>query len=110
MKLIFIIGKFDDPIAWKRQCNIHQALATASQIIIAKPNWFPIIPHSNTGPLYGMASERYFRTGSIELMLRCDAVFEQANAGDSNGSLDELAAANASSLPIYNLVAQLPNE
>jgi hypothetical protein len=101
MKVIYIAGKYRDPRgAYYIQSNIREAERVA--LLVWKSGGVALCPHKNTALFDGALGipDETWLLGDIELMKRCDAVFEMENSQESEGAQREIAVAEALGIPV----------
>jgi hypothetical protein len=108
MKLVYIAGPYRAPTTWGIAQNIHAAKEAGA--IVASLGAYPVIPHSNTAHMDGIASDDLWLAGTLELMRRCDAVVMVHGWQRSTGSKAEHAEAIRLGLPIHELAAFFTEE
>jgi hypothetical protein len=91
--------------AFGREANIFHAREAGARL--AKAGHMPIIPHANTAQFDGLNTDEFFLDATLELMLRCDAVFLMPNWQDSTGARAEKEEAEQLGLPVYTSIAEL---
>jgi len=99
MKLIYIAGPYRAPTTWGIAENIHAARMAGA--MVAQLGAYPVIPHSNTAHMDGIASDDLWLSGTLELMRRCDGVILIPGWKRSTGSKNEHAEAIRLGLPVF---------
>lgn len=108
LKIIQIIGKYNGDSWWEIERNIDKAKHYAG--LLLKKGYMPIVPHSNSGGLYGICPESFFYEGYKEILRRCaDCVFVLDNYKTSPGSLGEIEVAEMKRIPIYYDIESVPD-
>jgi hypothetical protein len=100
MKLIYIAGPYRAPTTWGIAQNIHRAREAGA--IVAASGAYPVIPHSNTAHMDGVADDALWLAGTLELMRRCDGVVMAKGFMSSSGAVAEHNEAVARRMPIYS--------
>jgi hypothetical protein len=100
MKLVYIAGPYRAPTTWGIAQNIHAAREAGA--LVASLGAYPVIPHSNTAHMDGIASDDLWLSGTLELMRRCDAVVMVGRWLASFGAVAEHNEAKTRGLPVFN--------
>jgi hypothetical protein len=106
MKIIMVVGPFNDHSARQRELNIVEAIRAAKHVLAC--GHFPICPHLNTGLFYGVHPEGLFRAGYLDLLRRCDGILTCCGWEKSEGASAEVALAKQLNIPIYGAWHDLP--
>ncbi len=72
MKVAYIAGPHRAKTAWGRQCNINRAADVAAKYWLK--GYAVVCPHKNTSQFDGLAPDRVWLEGDLEIMRRCDVV------------------------------------
>jgi hypothetical protein len=99
VKLIYIAGPYRAPTTWGIAQNIHRAREAGA--VVASMGAYPMIPHSNTAHMDGVADDALWLEGTMEVMRRCDGVVMIKGFLSSRGAVDEHNEAVARRMPIY---------
>ena len=99
MKLIYVAGPYRAPTTWGIAQNIHHARAVGA--VIAELGAYPVIPHSNTAHMDGVADDALWLAGTLELMRRCDGVVMFGLWKKSNGATAERREAMERGIPVH---------
>jgi hypothetical protein len=99
IKIIYIAGPYRGADMWIVNCNIHKAETAAR--MIAGLGAMPLSPHSLTARMSGVEAEKFWISGTLELMRRCDAVFVLSGWRASEGTKGEIAEAERVGLPMF---------
>lgn len=91
--------------AFGREKNIAAAREVGARL--ARAGHLPVIPHANTAQFDGLNTDEFFLEATLELMVRCDAVFLMPNWESSAGARAEKAEAEALGLPVFTTIAEL---
>jgi hypothetical protein len=107
MKVVYIAGKFRGPNAWEIHRNVHRAEQAA--LWVAQAGAMPLCPHANTAHFHGTCTDDFWIDGTLELLRRCDALFnfDPARALESAGTRGEIAEAKRLGLPVFERHADL---
>ncbi len=105
MKLIYIAGKYTAPSRCAIQANIQAAREAADAV--ARMGAFPVTPHLLGQGLEDAGDEQFWYDGTLELMLRCDAIFLVEGWDQSKGAREELTRAKEKGLPFFHSEAAL---
>jgi hypothetical protein len=99
MRLVYIAG----PYRSKTVHGVTQNIARAKAIgdIVIRMGHYPLIPHKNTELCEGLADDDFFIKGTMEMMLRCDAVLVTPMWEASSGTRGEIIAAHQNSIPVF---------
>lgn len=102
--LVYIAGPYRAPSHWQIEQNIQRARNQGA--IIACLGAYPVIPHANTSHFGGLLPEtinedEFFLSGTLALMLRCDAVFAIPGWGASLGASEEVKRAGVAHIPVF---------
>lgn len=100
MKLVYVAGPYRAPTAWGIEQNIQRARVMGA--LVAAAGCYPVIPHSNTSHMDGLAPDELWLEGTLELMRRCDAVVFTFDWPDSSGARAERAEARRIGLPCFD--------
>ena len=100
MKLIFISGPFRASNAWEIEHNIRQAEAIALELW--RMGFAVICPHTNTRFFQGAAPDKIWLQGYLEMLRRCDAIYQMPNSSKSEGCKVELEFAKDHNTPIID--------
>ncbi len=91
--------------AFGREKNIAAAREIGARL--ARDGHLPVIPHANTAQFDGLNTDEFFLEATLELMVRCDAVFLMPNWESSAGARAEKAEAEKLGLPVFTTIAEL---
>lgn len=105
MTVIFISGPYSAQDAVVKRQNIRQAREAANAVWAR--GMVAICPHTNSGDFDGVAPERTFLDGYLELVHRSDAVLSLPGWEQSRGSRAEIAEAAAYGIPVFSSVDTL---
>jgi hypothetical protein len=98
VKLIYIAGPYRSKTTWGIAQNIHRARQVGAAV--ACLGAYPVIPHSNTAHMDGVADDSLWLAGTLELMRRCDGVVMVDGWRDSVGATTERTEAFKQSIPV----------
>jgi hypothetical protein len=100
LKIIYVAGKLTGKDNFEISRNVRAAEDVAMEVV--KLGAMPLIPHANTGlNFFGTATEEFWYEGTVELMLRCDAVILVPGWTRSKGVALVMNAAQAKLMPIF---------
>lgn len=105
MKVVYIAGKFTGANTWEIENNVRAAETMALQV--AKLGAMPLCPHTNTRFFHGTCTHEFWYAGTLELMVRCDAIMLVPGWEESNGVKMELVEAEARKMPVFDSLAAL---
>lgn len=106
LKLLYIAGSFrarNNPFGYntfEQERNIRKA-ETCMVRVNDIPGWFGISPHTMTRNLQGAHPDEVYINGTMELMLRCDAVLMLEGWEGSEGAKGELKEAERTGMKVY---------
>ena len=100
MKLIYIAGPYRAQTTWGIAQNIHRAREAGA--LVASFGAYPVIPHSNTAHMDGVADDALWLGGTLELMRRCDGVVFCRGWMSSSGSVAEHNEAKRLNIATWN--------
>src|SRR5690349_14403982 len=99
IKLVYIAGPYRGATAWDRDQNIVRARQLGAEVV--KRGALPVIPHSNTAHMDGIAPDEFWLAGTLEQMRRCGAVLFTPDWKCSTGARAEQAEAERIALPQF---------
>lgn len=105
MKVVYIAGPYRAPTQWQIEQNIFNARAVG--VTVARLGAMPLIPHSNTAHMDGIADDQFWLDGTLELCRRCDALVTVLGWTDSSGAKAEVAETLALGKPVFHSQEQL---
>lgn len=91
MKLLYIAGPLAAPTMLEVRRHIEAARDLGLEV--ARCGVFPVIPHTNTGELFGHLDETWWLDGYLELLRRCDGILLLPTWSTSKGAIAEYEAA-----------------
>jgi len=104
MYLVYIAGPYRADTFWEIEQNIQKAKLYAARVIKDyNGEYYPVIPHSNTGHFGGLKDEKYFLEGTMEQLKRCDAIVLIPGWDKSKGSIAEFKYALDNDMPILKI-------
>lgn len=116
MKLVYIAGPYRPTKDKSIEQNIMAARNKALQLVLASVNdlggeWFPMVPHLNTANfdvLIGGVPDKYYLDGTMNLMLKCDAVLLTQPDADSisSGTIAEISVAKTCNIPVFRTLEE----
>jgi hypothetical protein len=101
VKLVYIAGKYRGKTPEAVEQNILVAESLAAAVLAA--GIMPVVTHSMTRNMDGVASDAFMLAWTLEIMRRCDAVILVHNWRDSAGSLAEVDEAKRIGIPVFGL-------
>lgn len=105
MKTVLISGAFTADNSEDREKNIKLA-AELGEHILSKMKCLPVIPHTNTGAMFGRVSEDKVLTGYLKLLTQVDCVYMLPNWERSKGATSEHQLAKEIAKPcFYDLIS-----
>lgn len=101
MRIVYVAGPFAAPCAWEVEHNVR--LAEACGLEVARLGAMPLIPHANTRFFHGVTgiAASFWYRGTLELLLRCDAMIVVGDWESSRGSKAELRACDEHDIPFF---------
>ncbi|MFA5053195.1 MAG: DUF1937 family protein [Parcubacteria group bacterium] len=105
MKVVYIAGPYRAPTQWQREQNIFKAREVG--VMVARLGAMPLIPHSNTAHMDGIADDQFWLDGTLELCRRCDALVTVLGWKDSSGAQNEVKEIYALGKPVFHSQDQL---
>lgn len=107
MKVIYIAGRYTAPDSWAIENNIRAAESLAFEV--AKLGAMPLCPHTLTRFFHSTAvpTSSFWYEGTLELMVRCDAIILVPGWEGSNSVKLELVEAEARKMPVFDSLATL---
>lgn len=99
MKLVFVAGPYRGANAWEVTQNCNQAEALGYKV--AQLGAMPVIPHMNTRNFDGTLTDEFWLDGTMELMLRCDALIATEDWPKSRGAQHEVQTAVGLDKPVF---------
>ena len=104
--IVFIVGPYRGPSAWKIEQNIRRAESVALEVW--KAGHVAVCAHAMTRDYQDELPDDVWLSGIRCIMARCDAILCVSGFLDSEGSVAEVALAREHGLPIYYGAGQLP--
>jgi hypothetical protein len=105
MKVVFIAGPYRAATVRGIVENIRRAEAVA--IEVWKLGAAALCPHLCTALFDGVMPDEVWLNGALELLRRCDAVVLVHGWSYSQGTLNEITAAQGLGLPVFDDLAKL---
>jgi hypothetical protein len=107
LRVVYVAGRFRGPTAWEIHRNVFAAEHAA--MAVAKAGAMPLCPHANTANFHGTCTDAFWLAGTLELLRRCDAVFnfDPARALESVGTQGEIAEARRLGKPVFESIEAL---
>lgn len=99
MIVVYIAGKYRGANAWEVAQHIREAESLA--FAVAKLGAMPLCPHTNTAHFDGTLTAEFWLEGTLELMVRCDAVVLVHNWLESSGARAEAERALVLGMPVF---------
>ena len=88
MKVIYVAGPYSAQHQYERDLNI--ANATRFGALVAEAGACPLIPHANTGALWGTKTPEFWYEATEQLLKRCDGAVFIPGWHRSKGSIAEM--------------------
>lgn len=105
MKLIYVAGPYRAKTVADITRNIRRAESVAMQVwALGYP---AICPHINSAHFDGVACDKVFLAGMIELLDRCDAMILVDGWERSVGTLAEIEHAKERGIPVFRSLGEL---
>lgn len=101
MKVVYVAGPYTAELQVVRKLNIITALLVGKEI--ADNGCAPIVPHSNTGDLWGVATPEFWYEATLELLRRSDGVVFIHGWKNSKGSVEEFKFCVDNAMPFVCL-------
>ncbi len=95
----YIAGPYRGMNGFDVSRNIESARLVAAALW--RQGFYVLCPHMNTAHFDGVVDDRVFLDGALELMRRCDLVVLSRGWALSEGAREEIRAALAAGMPIY---------
>lgn len=100
-RLIYIAGPYRAADPWRVNLNVHRAECVATMVWEA--GHYALCPHANTRHGSSRVTDAQYLAGTMEMMRRCDAVLVLPRYQESEGTLGEIADAEARGIPVMRL-------
>lgn len=101
-RLIYIAGPYRAADPWRVNINVHRAECVATMVWEA--GHYALTPHANTRYASSRVTDAQYLAGTMEMMRRCDAVLVLPKHGESEGTLGEIADAEARGIPVIMMI------
>jgi len=110
LPLIYIAGPYRSPSHWGVEQNIQRARRVGAEV--ACVGGFPVIPHASTAHFEGLLPDTideqdFFLSGTLLLMLRCNALMTVEGWERSIGTSTEIRTANEHAIPVFHDIGKL---
>lgn len=105
MRVVFVSGPYTAKDAVVKQGYIRQAKEASHRLW--QEGFAVICPHTNSGDFAGIAPERTFLEGYLELLRRSDAVLLLPGWDQSRGARAEMGEATVKGIPVYHSIEAL---
>lgn len=107
IQLVYVAGPYRGDSIWRVTRNIEAAREVGAKIAQARwPNGdhiaYPLIPHTNTGGMDGVADDAFWLAGTMAMMRACNAVVMMPTWRISAGARAEHAEAMRLGLPVLD--------
>lgn len=99
--LIYIAGPYRAADPWRVNLNVNRAECVATMVWEA--GHLSLCPHANTRYASSRVTDAQYLAGTMEMMRRCDAVLVLPKHAESEGTLGEIADAEARGIPVMRL-------
>ena len=109
IQLVYVAGPYRGDSMWHVTRNIEAAREVGAKIAEARwPNGdhiaYPLIPHTNTGGMDGVADDDFWLAGTMAMMRACKAVVMMPTWRRSSGARAEHAEAFRLGMPVLDLL------
>lgn len=109
IQLVYVAGPYRGDSIWRVTRNIEAAREVGAKIAQARwPNGdhiaYPMIPHTNTGGMDGVADDAFWLAGTMAMMRACKAVVMMPTWRSSSGARAEHAEAFRLGMPVLDLL------
>lgn len=105
--MVYVAGPYRGKTRRDVAKNIQRAVDVGEEI--ANMGMVPMIPHAATGPLDGVQDDEYWLDATMEMMIRCDAVYMMSDWGRSDGARLERDMAIELGIPVFYFLDVLDN-
>jgi nucleoside 2-deoxyribosyltransferase len=103
---IYIAGPFTAKTRWEEEQNVRQAEAIG--YAVAQLGAYPVIPHTNTRPLFiDLQTPEWWYITTLESMFTCDAVLLTVDWRKSAGARNEKEQAEKKGIPVFESITNL---
>jgi hypothetical protein len=99
LPLIYIAGPFRGATPLDVRRNVERARDYG--LIVAQAGGYPMIPHTMTSEFDKQLVDQFWLDGTLEMLLRCDAIALIPGWQDSRGATLEQAWASARGMPAW---------
>ena len=99
--VVYIAGPFSADLQIKRAINILNAVVTGAQV--ARFGCAPLIPHANTGELWGTETPEFWYEATLALLSKADGAVFIPGWKNSKGSINEFEHCLTSNTPFVCL-------
>lgn len=96
--IVYIAGPYRDRTGWRVEQNIRRAEEVAYRVWGA--GHVALCPHTNSRFPHSDVPDSHWLAGTMELMLRCDAVIALPGWRQSAGTVGEVEAADEAGIPV----------
>lgn len=101
-RLIYIAGPYRAADPWRVNANVNRAECVATMVWEA--GHYALCPHANTRYASSRVTDAQYLDGTMEMMRRCDAVLVLPKHGESEGTMGEIADAEARGIPVVKML------
>lgn len=99
MKVVYIAGPFRAKTAWQVEQNVRRAEEAALEV--ARLGAVPLCPHTNTRFFDGELTDDFWLDGTVELLIRSDAILMVDGWRESAGATREYYTACERRMPVF---------
>ena len=115
-RLVYIAAPYSPPASWSKLLRMlfgwlavwwHTRLALQAARQVAKAGGFPITPHQIGRNIENIGDYLFWIAGTLDLALRCDAIYAVPGWEKSKGAVGEIRAADRDRLPVFYSLDEL---
>ena len=101
MKIVYVAGPYTAQSAWEVEKNVRRAEEAGLEV--ARLGAMPLVPHANCRFYHGVhgVPDSFWYRGTLELLLRSDAMVVVGDWESSRGSKLELEACDKHDIPFF---------
>jgi hypothetical protein len=97
--LVYIAGPYTAPTDEGIRENIESAWEVGYSV--ASLEAMPVVPHMNTAHMDDLHDQEWWLAATMELLMRCDAIYMMDNWRESRGATAERARAEQLGIPVF---------
>lgn len=109
-RLVYVAAPYSPPSEWSARMkswfgwlairrNVTKALLHARKV--AEVGAFPVVPHQLGRNIEDIGDYGFWIAGTLEVALRCDAIYAPPGWEKSKGALGEIRAADRDAMPVF---------